>query len=605
MVKQRNLSPGKFLLSFFAAIVSIASAYCQETASQYRLYIHYVDKDSSFNGGDLNLTTRFPQQLQCLDYINKLPQTLNIKGYLAASVDSIYFDSVAAKIDLFVGEQQKWIRLNTDSIDKRAMDESGFIAGNFVDKPVNFVELERVKERIIAYYEKNGYPFASVYMDSLQLDKDSIQGMLKVKSGPLYHIDSIRVIGKAKLSNSFLQHYLNLPNGSVYNKEKLEQVGKRMLELPYVEEQQPSELMMLGTGSVLNLYLQPKKSSQVNFLIGFLPSNNITGKLQLTGDINLNLKNSLGKGETILVNWQQLQLQSPRLNIGYQHPFIFNSSFGIDFSFELFKKDSAFLQLNTQFGLQYLFSANQTGKIFIQRQSTNLLASGVDTNLVKLTKKLPVNIDVSAVNVGLDYEWNNTNYRLNPKSGNELKLTTSAGIKTIQKNNDIINLTDPSFNYGTLYDTLKLKSYQLRAKITAAHYFPAGKRSTLKAILNAGVFSSPNVFRNELFQIGGYKLLRGFDEESIYASKYLVATAEYRYLVGLNSYLFCFSDAGWVKNRYQNINVNTNYVSAGIGMLFETKVGLLNMSFALGKRSDLNFDMRRGSKIHFGYINYF
>lgn len=605
MVKQRNFFPRKFLLLFFAAIFFIASVYCQDTANQYRLYIHYIDKDSSFNAGDLNLTTSFQQQLQCLDYINKLPQKLNLKGYLAASVDEVQFDSVAAKIDLFVGEQQKWIQLNTDSIDKRAIDESGFIAANFTNRPVNFAELEQVKERIISYYEKNGYPFASVYLDSLQLKDDAIEGKLMVKPGPLYHIDSIRVIGKAKLSNNFLQHYLNLYNGSVYNKQKLEQVGKRMLELPYVQEQQPSELIMLGTGSVLNLYLQPKKSSQVNFLIGFLPSNNTTGKLQLTGDINLNLKNSLGKGETILVNWQQLQLQSPRLNIGYQHPFIFNSAFGIDFSFELFKKDSAFLQLNAQFGLQYLFSANQTGKIFIQRQSTNLLASGIDTNLVKITKKLPVNIDVSAVNVGLDYEWNNTNYRLNPKSGNEIKLTTSAGIKTIQKNNDIINLADPGFNYVSLYDSLKLKSYQLRVRLSAAHYFPAGKRSTLKTVASAGVFSSPNVFRNELFQIGGYKLLRGFDEESIYASKYMVATAEYRYLVGLNSYLFCFSDAGWVKNKFQNVSANTNYISAGIGMLFETKVGLLNMSFAMGKRSDLNFDMRRASKIHFGYINYF
>lgn len=605
MVKHRNFSPRKFLISFLAAIFFIASAYCQDTMSQYRLYIHFIDKDSSFNAGDLNLTTSFPQQLQCLDYINKLPQSLNLKGYLAASVDEVQFDSVVAKIDLFVGQQQKWIQLNTDSIDKRAMDESGFIAANFTNKPVNFTVLEQVKERIISYYEKNGYPFASVYLDSVQLKQDAMEGLLKVRPGPLYHIDSIRVIGKAKLSNNFLQHYLSLYNGAVYNKQKLEQVSKRMLELPYVQEQQPSELIMLGTGSVLNLYLQPKKSSQVNFLIGFLPANNITGKLQLTGDINLNLKNALGKGETILVNWQQLQLQSPRLNIGYQHPFIFNSAFGIDFSFELFKKDSAFLQLNAQFGLQYLFSANQTGKIFIQRQSTSLLASGIDTNLVKITKKLPLNIDVSAVNVGLDYEWNNTNYRLNPKSGNEIKLTTSAGIKTIQKNNDIVNLADPGFNYASLYDSLKLKSYQLRAKLNAAHYFPAGKRSTLKTVLSAGVFSSPNVFRNELFQIGGYKLLRGFDEESIYASRYMVATAEYRYLVGLNSYLFCFSDAGWVKNKYQNINANTNYISAGIGMLFETKVGLLNMSFAMGKRSDLNFDMRRASKIHFGYINYF
>ena len=156
-----------------------------------------------------------------------------------------------------------------------------------------------------------------------------------------------------------------------------------------------------------------------------------------------------------------------------------------------------------------------------------------------------------------------------------------------------------------MYDSLKLKSYQFRIKATAAHYFPVGKRSTLKAIVNVGIYNSPNIFRNELFQIGGYKLLRGFDEESIYATQYVVATAEYRYLVGLNSYLFSFIDAGWAKNKYKSVNISNNFISTGIGILFETKLGLLNMSFAVGKRNDVNFNLSQSSKIHFGYINYF
>jgi outer membrane protein assembly factor BamA len=220
----------------------------------------------------------------------------------------------------------------------------------------------------------------------------------------LYHIDSIRLYGKAKISNYFLQRYLGIPNKSTYSKEKLEQVGKKIIELPYLQELQPSDVTMLGTGSVLNLYLQPKRSSQVNFIVGFLPANNQTGKLQLTGDVNLNLKNALGGGETFLLNWQQLQLSSPRLVVGYQQPYIFRSSFGIDFGFELFKKDSTFLQLNTQFGIQYLLSTRQSGKLFIQQQKTTLLGAGVDTNLIIATKKLPVNVDVTAVSLGLDHQ---------------------------------------------------------------------------------------------------------------------------------------------------------------------------------------------------------
>ncbi|WP_462276522.1 BamA/TamA family outer membrane protein [Ferruginibacter sp.] len=275
------------------------------------------------------------------------------------------------------------------------------------------------------------------------------------------------------------------------------------------------------------------------------------------------------------------------------------------FAFDLFKKDSTFLQVNGQFGIQYLLSANQSGKFFVQLQNSFLLANGVDTNQVKLTKTLPQNIDVSAANFGIDYEWIKTDYRLNPRTGNEIKLTTSVGIKNIKRNNDILSIKDPTFNYASLYDSLKERSYQLRVKLMAAHYFPTGKQSTFKTAINAAVYNSQSIFRNELFQIGGYKLLRGFDEESIYATQYAVATAEYRIRASLNSYFFSFVDYGMVKNKYQNVNLNNSFISTGIGMALETKLGLLNISYAIGKRDDVKFNIREASKIHFGYVNYF
>jgi hemolysin activation/secretion protein len=347
-----------------------------------------------------------------------------------------------------------------------------------------------------------------------------------------------------------------------------------------------------------------KRSSQVNFLVGFLPAATPAGKLQVTADVNLDLKNSLGSGETILLNWQQLQKQSPRLNLGYQHPFIFKK-FGLDFGFDLLKRDSSFLQINGQLGLLYVISANRSAKIFFQNQRTYLLSGGYDTNQVKLTRRLPSNIDVNANSLGLAYEWANSNYIFNPRKGNELKVTTTAGLKRISKNNEIANLKDPTFNFNTLYDSLKLKTYQVRIMAQAAHYFPAGKRSTLKTGINAGLFQSEDIFRNELFRIGGYKILRGFDEESIYASRYAIFTAEYRYLTGLNSFLFLFTDAAITKTRFQSTDLSNNFISTGFGLSVETGFGILNVSYAIGKRNDVKFDLRGASKIHFGYINYF
>jgi len=421
----------------------------------------------------------------------------------------------------------------------------------------------------------------------------------------LYHIDSIRMHGKAKLDKNFLQRYLDIRNGSLYNKDKLEAVDKRVLELPYISSWQPSDVTMLGSGSILNIYADPKRASQVNFLVGFLPSSGDAKKFQVTGDVNLDLKNILGGAEEILVRWQQLQPKSPRLNLGFTKPYIFKSAFGVNFLFDLFKKDSNFLQLNAQAGVQFNISSAQNGKLFLQWQSNRLLAGAVDTNLVKNQRALPPNIDLSSVNTGFSYELQKTNYRFNPRKGTELTLVTIVGIKTIRQNGDIIGIKDPSFNYASLYDSLKQKSYQLRVRAGGAHYFPLKKRAALKAGVQAGYYASPDIFRNELFQIGGFRLLRGFNEESIYANRYVVATTEYRYLVDLNSYLFVFTDLGWVKNQYQAVNSKNQFISAGIGLVYETKAGLLNISYAAGKRNDVPFNLREASKLHFGYVNYF
>ena len=533
---------------------------------------------------------------------------LAAKGYPAASIDSVFYDSSSTHINLYPGEQYKWIEINTDSIDKKLLNETGWNDRLYQNKKMDFSQLQNQQEKMLSYYETRGYPFAAIKLDSIRIEEDKIRGQLKIDKGPLYTIDSIRVYGKVKIKNIFLQRYLGIEKGSAYNKNKLENISKRLLELPYLEERQHWDLNMLGSGSVLNLYLQQKRSSQINFLVGFLPGNAQTGKLQVTADVNLNLKNALGSGESILLNWQQLQKQSPRLNLGYQHPYIFNSPFGIDVTFDLLKRDSSYLQLNGQVGLLYVLSANQSGKIFLQNQRTYLLSGGFDTNQIKITKKLPANIDVNANSLGINYEWLNTNYIYNPRAGNEVKIITAIGLKKISKNNEIANLKDPanpSFNFNSLYDGFKLNTYQFRIIANAAHYFPAGKKSTLKTAVNGGIFQSKDIFRNELFQIGGSKLLRGFDEESIYASQYAIFTAEYRYLTGLNSYLFTFTDAGFTKTHFQTTNFTNNFLSAGIGLSFETKVGILNLSYAIGKRNDIKFDLREASKIHFGYINYF
>lgn len=568
-----------------------------------------VDKDSAALVNELGIQTSFPGRFTCIEYINKLPGYLQSKGYVTASIDTIRYDSLNARLVLFAGAVYRWAQLDASRVEPSLLESVGWREKTFTDQPMDFNQVAQWQERILFWLESNGYPFAKVYLDSLQLDNEKVWAKLKVDKGPIYKIDSLRVFGNAKISNSYLQRYLEIPNGSIYNKEKLLRVSKRLRELTYVEEEHPSNLTLLNTGSVLNLYLKQRKSSQVNLLLGFLPNNDqlSSKKLLLTGEANINLKNAFGAGEMIGLNWQQLQVNSPRLNLAFGYPYVFNSPIGIDVALDIFRKDSTFVNINLQAGGQYVLSVNQTGKLFIQRFQT--IVNGLNTNYVLQNRRLTDEADVSAVNIGVEYEFNNTDYRLNPKKGNEFRITTSAGTKKLKKNNQVLELKDPGdpgFDFGTLYDTVKLKTYQFRVRTSLAKYFPLGKQSTLKTAINAGIFQSGNIFRNELFQLGGYKLLRGFDEESQYLSQFAIATVEYRllYLVGQNSYFYLLADGGWGRNNSQNNDASYTYFGTGLGIAFETKAGVFNLAWAIGKRNDTELNLRQ-SKIHFGFVNYF
>jgi hemolysin activation/secretion protein len=302
--------------------------------------------------------------------------------------------------------------------------------------------------------------------------------------------------------------------------------------------------------------------------------------------------------------WQQLQKSSPRLNLLFEQPYMLRSPFGLRFSLEMYRRDSTFLNLNMNLGTSYRISEKQTGSVFLQRRQT--IVNGVNTPAVLQTKQLPRDADVSSLNLGMSYAFNTTVYRFNPKKGSEFTITATAGTKRLKKNPQILELkdpSDPSFNFESLYDTVKLKVYQVRFTVAAAHFVPVGRQSTLKIGVNSGVYQSANYFRNEMFQIGGYKLLRGFDEESQFLSRYAIGTVEYRYLIGLNSAFFGFLDGGYGKG-IGGTEPNYSYLGTGLGLSFETKAGIIHMAWAIGKRNDLEFNLRK-SKVHLGFAGYF
>lgn len=566
------------------------------------LLIKRVDSvEASTNA--LALQTTFASKAKCITYVQQLPQLLMSKGYISASVDSVWEDSTSVSMLLFTGKKYTWDSLKIDEKDWSLLNSFGYNRSSFNNKPFDQQKVTILYRQLLDYFSNNGHPFTKIFLDSIILQNEAITAKLKINEGALYRIDTIIISGNIKLSKNFITHYLDIEEKSVYQQSKIDKINARLAELSFLQQTQPYSVTMLNTGAELKFYLQNRASNQINALIGFLPANQQTGgKLLVTGEAQLNLHNPFGNGEVLAVDWQQLQKKSPRLNLLFERPYLFHSPLGLSANFQLYKRDSFFLNVHAQAGAQYNISARRLVSVFLQLNESNLLS--VDTTIVIATKHLPDVIDYTETSLAFAYAYNNTNYRFNPRRGNELQFTTSFGRKYVHKNNSILGIKDTAFNYKTLYDTVQTKSYTFRSTLSAAHYFPLGRQATFKTAINAGWFQSPNYFQNELFQIGGFRLLRGFDEESIYSNLYSVGTFEYRYLIGLNSWYFVFTDAGYASYKSSATNFHHTYIGVGTGLAFETKTGIFNISYAVGKRNDLNWDLRQ-SKIHIGFVSVF
>lgn len=577
--------------------------------NRYALVIDVVDRDPAFITGTLGIKTDFINQEDCRQYTGQLLLLLQTKGYITASVDSLRLDSASAYMQLFVGMRYTWEALSTTEESRKWLAQAGYDPHLFEDRPLDYELLGNIQQRMLNYFENHGHPFAKVYVDGLNIRGDKVSGELQVHPGPLYRVDSIRMTGNAKLSNDYIQNYLDIRNGSIYNKEKLQRISAELKKLNYIEETFPPRFYWGSTGGIVEVFLQQKKSNQVNFIVGFLPNSDAASskKLQITGEGLLNLKNALGGGETIGLVWQKLQAASQRLDLAFLQPYLLRSRFGLDFAFNMLKRDSSYLNFEYRAGTQYSINTRQNLKLFYNQFST--IISTINKNQLLQTRQLPQEADVKISNIGIEYQLNTTNYIFNPVSGFDIKFTGTGGIKKVKKNNLVLELEDPedpAFDFGSLYDTVKLRSVQVRTILSAARYMPLSARgvSTIKTAVQGGYLAGENIFRNELFQIGGYRLLRGFDEQSQFLSQYAIGTLEYRYLVGENSYLNAFADGGWGYDGSRGVRKNYNFLGVGIGLAFETKAGVFNLAWAVGKRNDTNFNLRQ-SKIHFGFISYF
>ncbi|MBI1192109.1 MAG: BamA/TamA family outer membrane protein [Bacteroidetes bacterium] len=545
--------------------------------------------------------------------LEDLLQTLRADGYLQARATITSQTSDTTHAELFLGPEMRWVTLHAGNVDEAFLRGAGFRERNFLDRPVRPDDVVVMTERLLRYAEDNGYPFAEVRLDSFVFTPPpsgegplGVEASLYMRPYRLIILDSIRLIGESiRLSPAYLRQYLGLREGMPYNESAVNAISSRIRELGFVRETQPPVVQFFADRAVIGLYLAEVNANQFDFLVGVLPNSAITGKLALTGEANLQLFNTLAIGEEIRLIYRRLQAGTQELDLNLVFPYLPYLPIGAHLDFDLYLRDSSFLERGTDFGLRYSFGGQDYLEGFLQNERYVLL--NPDTASIRVTRALPPNLDVGVNRYGLAVQRERLDYRYNPRRGWTVYLRGSAGRREVLQNNAITAINDPGepeFDYATLYDSISgsQASFQLSGKL--GWFQPVGARSVFHAGWQGGLLRGGLLLQNELFRLGGYRRLRGFDEESIFANHFHIATIEYRFLLGQNSRFAIFGDLAWLEEQRLGVNRRDTPYGFGAGLDFETSAGIFGLSYALGSQRGNPIAFRE-AKIHFGYVNRF
>ena len=380
------------------------------------------------------------------------------------------------------------------------------------------------------------------------------------------------------MQRGIIEQLINIQSGDLYNQKRINAISTRIKETPYLIENRSAEYEFINNKAVLFINASNKKANYINGVIGIQPQNN--SQINVTGDANLKFINALKKGETFSLNWRKMYVASQFLETKFKFPFLLKSKFGVFSEFDMFKKDTSFFNLNAMFGTSFSFSEKSKTGLYYKTSKSNIL----DNSLLNTYKNTTIG------SIGFNYELDFLDYKFNPRKGIYSLGDLQFGNKIVYHQND------------TTIEKARSINYQFMVNLFG--HIPIGSKSTLKISGNFASILNPLLYENELFRIGGNKLLRGFDEETIWASSYLVGSIEYRLILEQNSNLFVFFEQGWYEQKLTESYKRDLPFGFGVGVNFETKPGIFSISYALGSQQK-NPVLLKTAKIHFGFINFF
>jgi hypothetical protein len=342
-----------------------------------------------------------------------------------------------------------------------------------------------------------------VRLDSFSIKEGHISARLYLDIHELFRYDTLRIQGKTKVRSIFFEKSISVSGaGKVYNESTIRRITQRLNELQFAEVIQAAWVEFRLEKAKVNVYLKDKKASQFDILVGVLPGSS-GQKVLVTGDVKIHLVSPFGAGEDLYLQWQKLQPKTQTLQVKVLYPYLVGLPLGVNVNFELYKKDTAYLELNGDYGDQYqMIGSNYLKASYRQKVSIIL---DPDTNFVKINRTLPANLDLSTNEFALELYLQKLNYKFNPVSGYIVQTSIAAGARTIKKNTTLLGLYDnvEGKTFGYLYDTVKLTTFQMHIAVMVDKFWKLTNKQTIRTMMEGKYFFADHILDNEQYRTNG------------------------------------------------------------------------------------------------------
>ena len=476
---------------------------------------------------------------------------------------------------------------NLDSLDLEMANDK---FENMMDSPFIVDELEISLSELLDHFENSGYPFASIKVESTFFFYDStneenlVDLYVNFSKNQISTIDTIIISGNTKTKDHVIKRNLRLRKGESYSQEKIDEVPIKLNRLHFFEPiETPSYYFNSKDKGVLQVTVKEKGTNSFDGIIGYIPPADDNDNGYLTGLANINLRNLFGTGRAVAFRWNKIDRYSQEIELKYLEPWVLGFPINIDLLLFQRQQDSSFVQRLINGNIEFLATESMSAALIFSQDYT-----------------IPTDSDPRGFTV-----YNSTIFT----SGVNLKIDTRDDLFVPTNGIFFLNTykyRSKNINGPAEYvpDTMNTSPNQYSIELDFMIHYRLLSRHIPTVGLHLREMRGDNVEISDMYRFGGANTVRGYRENQFTGNRLLWANVEYRYLLGRRSYAFLFTDVGYYLRDELPANnlleVSAVKVGYGLGITFETALGLLGVSYALGEGDSFN-----KGKIHFGLIGEF